>query len=1105
MSQVSSASETDVTSSYSTRRRSTLSKIRPPDFAKQDLARQLSKASSDYTEVASSSTRPTTPSGGGSRGTSLSDKAATVLKSGPLKEESSVLKNKKEYLVLTPAGLFKFRNRLAAIEQFPQVAVPTSAVEALSPVETIASFQEIGAKAEAHIPLERIVSIFKDEGTKPCFGLEVWWKESCAAGFFANIELNFSHPGDRDDWLKQIQYAVRQKTKALAADDSIPSELELDLACILEAKYPHQSAHLDIFPVVPRRPFGRLRSNNGEIKKGWRENSSFYMAFSKNICFLAHFTRSPTGQKVNPSIVQYGLVTISKVNAHTHDERFDLVFRLPLDTPRKLELSSRHHRNIVSRLFKSDTYLKPAWPLSTRREIFLVEGDSHQMPLPSGEDYGGFKRTLEAFLEGYHSVSVQWKVNWRNVKYAPEFQLLPSTDTPKYTAYQLLAVFRALRFNDFFKSLSFRGVDFSALSNVFDNSCRMEPTVWLSRTGKRSLTRDEFEVVEKSSVLFQEVIAMLLGSESIRHADFTAVLPKAPVVPTPGSSPTVHQGCEVVPPVVLLIRSLQSRCKSIILNGNYIGHVDVSEIHQTLQSQPNYLRGLGLSRCQLDEMSMITLWEGIHEQRQSLEHLELSSNFGCLEASRVSQTLWDTSNLRRLDLSSCLKGIIDGPLFRPWTTSPYEDPWSLEEVDLSGWKINFDTVSSFVRYLEVDESSCLRHLKLNSCGISGEVATAIFCRIGSGRDIHLYLNSNPLETGSTDWVDLIHGNEAPKRLHLDMIEFKHESNFDKLLTALADNNTIELLSLVGTGPPGRASPKTSSLFSAFLEKNRTLRYLDFSGYSGKLEDAHLGWGLSGALGGLKSNKTLRQLRIRNHDMGAAEDITELCRVIAQNQGLAMLDMQNNNFDHHQFSKVIHALELNRQIISFPISSSDRDHVLAKEKQAFSKSLKKSLKGSLGKSDSARLNSMLEWLRGHWDSEVKKAEDILQRNRDDYLNQALELDTEFLSSWDDAQLPSWLSRKPSGRDTTRARDSMISMSSTSSMLNENPSSPMLSTHKRSFSGRGFAVASEPAIHVYTVEEEESSTNPSPGIVGAARTGSPVEISHNDQLWMRKRTR
>lgn len=176
--------------------------------------------------------------------------------------------------------------------------------------------------------------------------------------------------------------------------------------------------------------------------------------------------------------------------------------------PAKLELSSRHHRSIISRLFKADTYLKPAWPLWTRREIFLIEGESQQMPLPSGEDYGGFNRTLEAFLEGYHSQPVNWRVNWREVKYPPEFQLQPSSNGAKYTAYQLLAVFRALRFNDFFKSLSFHGVDFSALSNAFDNGHRMEPTVWLSRTGKilfQKAPAPRFLTSHQANVALQEM------------------------------------------------------------------------------------------------------------------------------------------------------------------------------------------------------------------------------------------------------------------------------------------------------------------------------------------------------------------------------------------------------------------------------------------------------------------------------------------------------------------------------------------------------------------------------------------------------------------------
>lgn len=388
--------------------------------------------------------------------------------------------------------------------------------------------------------------------------------------------------------------------------------------------------------------------------------------------------------------------------------------------------------------------------------------------------------------------------------------------------------------------------------------------------------------------------------------------------------------------------------------------------------------------------------------------------------------------------------------------------------------------------------------------------------------MHLHLNSNPLETGSVDWIELIHGDETPRKLSLDMIEFKHEANFDKLLKALAKNTSLEYLSLIGTGPPGRASPQTSNLLSTFLEENSTLQYLDFSGYSGKLEDAHLGWGLSGALGGLKNNETLRQLRVRNHDIGSAEDITELCRVIALNKGLAMLDMQNNNFDHHQLAKLVHALDLNQQIISFPISEADRGSALEKERQVFIKNLKKPYKGSLGKTDTARLEGILGWLREHWSSETQKAEAILHRNKENPLNHELEFDKECLDAWDDASLPTWLTRKSSGHN--KARDTIISRSSTFIDSNEGMlsrsstfSEPREATLSRSgtfgeipsnsaFSGVLGSQAfgpSEPTLGTYTIEEEE---DPSPSPLGSSidedrAVADRGARSRNDDLWMR----
>lgn len=322
-SQISSSSEGDPPSPITTRRR-TLTKNRTFETLKEDLIRRPSKSSTeDNTERASVSTRPTSPSGTGSRSNSVYGDSTTVIKSGPLQPESSILKSRKEFLVLTPLALIKFRSRSAAVDRFPQISASNTTISALSPVDSSSSLKDYGASRELYVPLEKIVSAFNDEGTRPSFGIEVWWSDQKKAAC-ACLQLDFSLPNDRDEWLKQIRHAIKTRTKSIL-EEPTPSDVELQLKQVLGPQ--QKDDQVEIYPVIPRRPYVITRANSNEIKKGWRDNSSFYIAFAKNICILAQFIRTSAGQKVNPSLVQFGLVTLSKVNIILNDERFDLVFR----------------------------------------------------------------------------------------------------------------------------------------------------------------------------------------------------------------------------------------------------------------------------------------------------------------------------------------------------------------------------------------------------------------------------------------------------------------------------------------------------------------------------------------------------------------------------------------------------------------------------------------------------------------------------------------------------------------------------------------------------------------------------------------------------------
>lgn len=132
-----------------------------------------------------------------------------------------------------------------------------------------------------------------------------------------------------------------------------------------------------------------------------------------------------------------------------------------------LELASRYYRQIVITFIKADRFLKPCWPTALQTvEVFRISGLTDPQLLIPGDNYGGLKRTLDAFLSAYNCTPVEWEINWRTA-FAPEFRLLPLKSGVGYTNLQILAVMRSLRYNDYFNSISFSGID---LTNLWDKS-----------------------------------------------------------------------------------------------------------------------------------------------------------------------------------------------------------------------------------------------------------------------------------------------------------------------------------------------------------------------------------------------------------------------------------------------------------------------------------------------------------------------------------------------------------------------------------------------------------------------------------------------------------
>lgn len=258
-----------------------------------------------------------------------------------------------------------------------------------------------------------------------------------------------------------------------------------------------------------------------------------------------------------------------------------------------LELASRYYRQIVITFMKADRFLKPCWPTTLQTmEVFRVTGLADPQLLIAGDNYGGLRRTLDAFLVAYHCSPVEWEINWKTAL-APEFRLLPPKAGNTYTNLQLLAVMRSLRFNGYFNSISFNGVDLTGLWDKSDllgktsvpymnRSCESPSTslTMLSQCSTNdatgiALNEVELGPVKFGSLLHQELHGLAFCSETVRQIDFTNCFPENSVrreMSATGKWPAF------LFPILNLLELGLTKCNRLLLSGNYLRSADVEAL-----------------------------------------------------------------------------------------------------------------------------------------------------------------------------------------------------------------------------------------------------------------------------------------------------------------------------------------------------------------------------------------------------------------------------------------------------------------------------------------------------------------------------------------------
>lgn len=442
----------------------------------------LSRRGSASSDVFSRLSRASTTMSGSSSSNFIDWRVQAVEKHTPLDyADSQTSRFKAGYLVTTADYILLFRTSTDAFAAFPQLtdaSTPTSMLPPADPLHVIS--------------LHAVISAFRGDNARRPFGIEIWWRLSYPAIATCSARLFLSNERATESLLDSLVHAVKGKRHDQPEAFRVGCEVEDCIRRIIRVEEPTcASNEPEIFPVIYRNAPDRLRTKNDDKpKKGQPEGThSHYLAVGVNLCYMIEIGRASVIQSTALE-VRYqtcGLVSLESFRAEwaPRDERFSMTFRDPFKNPILLELSSHQYRHIILTLTKADKFLKPAWPTPWQtQEIFHINGLPIYQQIAAGEDFGGFQRTLTAFCAGYRCDPVDWEISWRTVV-SPEFRVIPSSKGVKYTDLQLLAVLRALRYNDYFKAVSFRDVDLSSLLDKYDSS-RTANIAYMSRNGKPS-------------------------------------------------------------------------------------------------------------------------------------------------------------------------------------------------------------------------------------------------------------------------------------------------------------------------------------------------------------------------------------------------------------------------------------------------------------------------------------------------------------------------------------------------------------------------------------------------------------------------------------------
>lgn len=241
---------------------------------------------------------------------------------------------------------------------------------------------------------------------------------------------------------------------------------------------------------------------------------------------------------------------------------------------------------------------------------------------PPEDPIAGYDRTLTAYCAAYNvdPSNIQYTVH-DDCDDAPVFELLQPADRgrTRYSALELLAVMRSLRYNESFSTLSFRNVSLDVLHNLRDR-WGTDHVPLTTKSGIPMKIPDE----ENAPLLVQEIRALAVKCRRLRRLDVSYCLTRR--FQQQEDETVQDAGCGICEALFPLCTKQWTNIDWIILNGIVLTDIDIDYIFSAAIDKSCHFRALDVGYCGLVDGSMHTILQAMFHQEATMESINLSGN-----------------------------------------------------------------------------------------------------------------------------------------------------------------------------------------------------------------------------------------------------------------------------------------------------------------------------------------------------------------------------------------------------------------------------------------------------------------------------------------------